>query len=84
MSDPRELDAHPWFREDPDAWVRRIVSIHFHPEQGSPYWIGKAAAELDGTGAYRTEGRGRLVARLKRFRIPADAPRVQLKVSHAL
>lgn len=42
--DPTRLAAHAWFDADPDAWVRRVVALHFDPESGAPYWIERAAA----------------------------------------
>lgn len=27
---------------DFDEWVRHVVSIHFHPEHGAPYWVERA------------------------------------------
>ena len=34
-------------REELDAHVREMVSWHFSPETGSPFWLEYAAAELD-------------------------------------
>lgn len=28
-----------WRTADPDAWMRHVLAIHFHPESGSPYWL---------------------------------------------
>jgi hypothetical protein len=30
--------------QDLDAWTRRVVGRHFHPETGSPYWLKRAAS----------------------------------------
>ena len=31
-----------WFRCPPDEWLRHILEIHFHPDQGARYWIDRA------------------------------------------
>jgi hypothetical protein len=33
-----------WLDEDLDAWTRRVVRRHFHPELGSPYWLRRQGA----------------------------------------
>ncbi len=43
MSGFARLEAHAWFRRDPDEWVREMVDLHFHPSDGAPYWIRRAA-----------------------------------------
>jgi len=31
---------HPkWFDISTDEWIRHITEIHFHPEEGAPYWL---------------------------------------------
>jgi uncharacterized protein (TIGR02099 family) len=58
-----------------DVFGKRLREVDVRAGSDVGGWSAQVtAAELDGTVAYRTEGRGRLVARLKRFRIPADAP----------
>lgn len=42
MTGDRGLDSYPWYRRDPDEWVREVVSVHFDPALGTPYWIRKA------------------------------------------
>jgi hypothetical protein len=32
-----------WLREDLDAWTCRVVRRHFDPDDGSPYWLARAA-----------------------------------------
>jgi hypothetical protein len=43
-----ECDAliKDYLATDLDAWTRRVIQRHFHPETGSPYWL-RRAAELD-------------------------------------
>ncbi len=31
-----------WFNQSPDEWLQHVLEIHFHPEQGTRYWIEKA------------------------------------------
>lgn len=40
-----ECDAliDDWLGTDLDAWTRKVVARHFHPETGSPYWLRRAA-----------------------------------------
>jgi hypothetical protein len=33
-----------WLSSDPDEWTRRVVSRHFDPESGSPYWLRMRAS----------------------------------------
>ncbi len=40
---PRMRAALPNLRHDPDAWVRRMMSWHFSPETGSPFWLARRA-----------------------------------------
>lgn len=28
-----------WLNAEPDVWLRHVLSIHFHPETGTPYWL---------------------------------------------
>ncbi|MFN3532880.1 MAG: hypothetical protein ACK41Q_10275 [Candidatus Brocadia sp.] len=35
------LQAVEWFSMPADEWLRRIISIHFDPAMGSPYWLRK-------------------------------------------
>ncbi len=42
MTIDRRLERYPWYRRDPDEWVREVVAAHFEPGLGSPYWIRKA------------------------------------------
>lgn len=30
-----------WFSMPRDAWIQKIISIHFDPDSGSPYWLQK-------------------------------------------
>lgn len=32
------MDAS-WLSAEPDVWLRHVLSIHFHPETGTPYWL---------------------------------------------
>lgn len=40
---------------DLDAWVRHVVGIHFHPTDGTPFWIERAKAlDIDARASIRT------------------------------
>lgn len=28
-----------WFNKDKDEWLRHIISVHFNPKEGTPYWL---------------------------------------------
>lgn len=35
------LQDAEWFGISADEWVKRVISIHFDPDMGSPYWLQK-------------------------------------------
>ncbi|GAA3061859.1 arylcarboxylate reductase [Streptomyces glomeratus] len=45
MTDPMAL-IRQWLQTDLDEWTRHVVTRHFDPDKGSPYWL-KRAAGLD-------------------------------------
>ncbi len=58
-----------------DVFGRRLRDVDVRAGSDVGGWSAQVtSAELDGNIAYRAEGSGLLVARLKRFRIPADSP----------
>ncbi|MFZ5568802.1 MAG: hypothetical protein ACOZF0_00240 [Thermodesulfobacteriota bacterium] len=32
----------PWFHQSADIWLRHVLSIHFDPQTGTPYWLEQA------------------------------------------
>ncbi|MEU7041088.1 arylcarboxylate reductase [Streptomyces varsoviensis] len=42
LSDDPDALVAGWLDTDLDQWCRGVVRRHFHPETGSPYWLGRA------------------------------------------
>ncbi|MDX1377133.1 MAG: AsmA-like C-terminal region-containing protein, partial [Burkholderiales bacterium] len=58
-----------------DLFGKRLRQVEVRAGSDAGGWSADVvAAELEGNLAYRSEGDGLLVARLKRFRVPEDAP----------
>lgn len=43
VADPAETPIRAWLDTDLDEWTRRVLQRHFHPTEGSPYWLGRRA-----------------------------------------
>ena len=57
------------------AYGKRFNDVALRASNASPGWSATVtAAELEGELAYRPQASGRLIARLTRFDVPADAP----------
>jgi len=65
-----------------DLFGRRLHRVDVRAGTDAGGWSAEvSAAELEGNLAYRSEGDGLLVARLKRFRIPENTPGLDAKVA---